>query len=289
MKKGSHFYLLLLFLLIAEGCTVSPARFNETYLKTARPDQPAEQIAFQSAVNDEIENYLSKPKFSNNVELYWRDADNLYLNLEGKAVYAVYPASRDVRKLEGAEEQAAVEKMARKVNIANVAQDEGLATKITSYLFSNLGQKYTGEIFDNNNKIQVFAILKEGGRDNVTETPCESASLEGKLSGLDGRETAFKWNYNCDWLPQKIADYKVPQIFKKVYVSPSGKYYLYGSLLYDAAKKGAPVDLMSNDPGVISIAVNPAWSKIAVLRGAGHQYRIEFLDLKVEDINKLTL
>jgi len=289
MKKGSRFYLLLLVLLLVEGCAVTSARFNETYMKNAVPNKPNEQLTFSNDVNKAIEQYLSKAKFSNNTELYWRDADNLYLNLEGKTIYAVHPNNKDVRKLEADEEQAAIDNMSKKVAVANISKDAGLTTKITSYLFSNLGQKYTGEIIDNDNKIQVYAEVKEGGRDNVTETPCESATLEGKLTGRDGKEIDFKWNYNCDWLPQAVADYKVPQFLKKIYVSPSGKYYLYGGLLYSAAKKGAVVNLISNYPNVLSISVNPAWSKLAILRGAYGKYWIEFFDFKVEEINRMTL
>jgi hypothetical protein len=282
MKKLCHFYLSVLVLLVIVGCASTPVKFNEIYLPNAIPNKPNERVTFQSDVNKAIAQYLRKPDFSNNIELCWLAADNLYLNLEGSGVYVINPGTKDIRKLISNEEKDILQKISQKVNIANTAKKAGLIKKVSSYLFSYLGQEYEGEIIDNNNKLQVYIQTNEKRSDDVYRVPCESAKLMGKLTNNKGNELDIQWDYNCEWLPQAIADYKVPQLLKKLNISPSGKYYLCGSILYSADKNGIKVDLMPQYPNVISISVNPEWSKIAVLRGKGGKYWIEFFDIRIE-------
>jgi hypothetical protein len=282
MKRLCHSYLSVLVLLVVVGCASAPAKFNETYLPNAIPDKPNELVTFEPDINKAIAQYARKPDFSNVIELFWFEANNLYLNLEGSAVYLINPSTKNVEKLNAAEREPIKAMISKKINITNTAKEAGLARKVASYLFSSLGQQYSGEIIDNNNKWQVNVETNMKRSDNADQV-CASAKLIGKLTDDKGKKLAMQWDFNCEWLPQTVADYKVPQILRRLQISPSGKYYLYGGILYRTDRSGAGVDLIANYSNVISISANPDWTKIAILRGTSNKYWIEIFNFRVAD------
>jgi hypothetical protein len=283
MKRLSNFILLVVILLTFGGCASTPAKFNTTYLPNAIPNNPVERIVLAPDDNDLIAKYRRKPIFSNDIGLFWLAADSLYLNLEGSGIYVVSLSTKNIKKMTPDEEKDVKQLISQKI-VIDSAQKEGLldlAVKVVSYLFSYFGQEYTGKIIDNNQEIQ-FYIQTAEKRGDTFEANCVSAKLRGKLTSAKGQVVNTEWDYSCDWLPQTIANKKVPQLLRKLQISPSGKYYLYENILYRLGKNGASEDLIANYPYVISLSVNPNWTKIAVLRGKGGKYWIEFFDIRIE-------
>lgn len=275
-----NFVGLLLVVLILAGCAALQPKFDNNYLSDASPDNPKVKISFKMDVNDNIIKYNSKSRYANNIELYWLDAQNIYLYLENSAVYSINTTTNAVSMLEDGEKDEIVARIMKRVFITNTAEKSGFLKKATSYLLSTFGQQYTGELVDKENIFQIYAALVMQRGNDSSEKSCESATLSAKLTNDKGKEMNIVWPYPCDWTPQPIANNKVPQILRRLYTSPSGQYVLDKSKLYRYGAQKAKTDLILNYPNVVSITVKPDWKSIAILRESHNKYWIELFDLK---------
>lgn len=283
MRKSVFVYFLAFIILTAGGCAPSATKFNVKYLPGAVADKPQDRVTLSAGINNEIERYNSRVNIANHIELCWLSSESIYLNLDGLAIYNINPVSGDVNKLSGDERINAARTISEKINIINEAKTSGVAKKVSSYLFSSFGQHYSGEIIDNKNKLRFYIKTEMQREGNSSETDCRSALLNVTLTGARGRETEVKWNFKCDWMPQSISDYKVPQILRRVQISPAGKHYLHGSILYNAGRSEPIADLLDGYSNVISVSANPDWTKLAVLRNSGNRYWVELFNLRVAE------
>ncbi len=263
------------------GCA-SSAGFNKTYLPKAVADNPGAKIALSPEDGMLLSRYLSESKFGNHVGLYWMDENVIYLNLADSAVFGIDTAAGAARELVETKARAAREKIARKVNIAPDDDGRGVIRQYAAKVLSYMGHKFTGSVTDNGHKIGVEVKTSET-RDDVNNARCASAKISGKLTGSRGKITDVEWNYSCDWVAQSVAFAKVPQLLSALQVSPSGQYYLYGTRLYNVDKNTSAGDIISNYAGMLAVSANPAWTKIAVLRGSGKTYWIEIFDFQIGD------
>ncbi len=280
MRKIITASLMLLISLTLAGCGAGKVQFNETYLPGAAPDQPLAKIALDSTVRDDLAQYQRQAKLANNIELCWPAADTLYLHLEKAAVYAVHPVAASVTRLGDDERKAALAEINKKITITNTAAGGGLLKKATSYLFSTFGQQYTGEMIDGGNPYPLEVKLEMTRGADTSETSCASVKLKIQLTDSKGKQMHLEEPYPCDWSAQPIANDKVPQILRQLYASPSGKYLLNANQLYRFGAQKPLADLFSGYPGVVSVAVKPDWTQIAVLRQSRDAYGIEFFNLK---------
>ncbi len=280
MKKTITVGLMLIMIMATAGCFAGKMTFNQTYLPGADADKPAIKVVFSNDVNDDIAGYNRKAKLANNIELSWTAPDKLYLHLENSSVYIINPATGDMSRLADDERKEAADLITKKVNITNTAANSGLVKKVMSYVLSTFGQQYTGELHDHGNIFEIYAAVEMQRGTDSSEKSCESARLKAKLTNFQAKEMNLQWPYPCDWTPQTISNYKVPQILRKLHISPSGKYILFEGNLYRFGKEQVEAQLLSTYSGVVSIAVRPDWSSIAILKKSGNKHWVEFFTLK---------
>lgn len=281
MKKIRLFVLGVMVLFVVAGCA-SITGFNKTYMPKAVPDKPVDKIALPAEESRIVANYISQKKFVNHVGLYWLAGDTLYLNLADGAIIGINPQTKSVQELLDKDANAARQKLASKMNVEPDHEGRGIIRQFAASIFSYMGQKFTGDVTDNNQKIGVEVGTYEN-RNPSNNSRCETAKIRGQLINAKGKRTDVEWDYQCEWLIQSTTLKKVPQLLSTLQVSPSGKYYLYGSLLYSVDKNIRVGDLLNNYSNTLAVSVNPDWTKIAVLRGKSKAYWIEIFDFQIDD------
>lgn len=282
MRKAL-FVFLSITMLIVGGCASPAGKLNTAYVLKG-PETADKKIAFDGKDNQVIAAYLNRARYANDLWLFWLTADNLYLNLEDSGIILIQPALKKMRWLEGDERKEAVKMISKKVSIMNDVSSESIYKKIASSVLSSLGQRYTGEVIDNGKQLKVVARvseIRESREGQGITAGCSKSKLEATLVNTKGEAKEIEWEYNCDWMPQSVADTKVPQMLRKLQIAPSGKYYSDGKQLYRADRRNAGAeDILGNDN--LSASMNPQWTKIAVLKNVGQQYWIEFYDISIE-------
>lgn len=281
MNKIWSFVLGMVFLFVVAGCA-SISGFNKTYMPKAVPEKPADKIVLAAEDSKVISKYISQKKLVNHVGLYWLSADTMYLNLADGAIFGINPQTKAVQELLESKAGDARRKIASRMNVEPDHEGRGIIRQFAASIFSYMGQKFAGDLTDNNHKIGVEIGTYEN-RNPSNNSKCETAKLKGQLINEKGKRTDVEWDYQCEWLIQSTTLKKVPQLLSTLQVSPSGKYYLYGSLLYSVDQNARVCDVLNNYSRTVAVSVNPDWTKIAVLRGKFGTYWIEIFDFQTQD------
>ncbi len=278
--------IVMVLTLILWGCTGSKGKFNTDYLPDAVADEPGQRIDFDNAQNQTIDSYLTfsrsyKEKYD--AGLYWMNQDRVFLNLEDETIFSIDIKDREISESDSETRAEINQVLSKKVNVINTATLKGALTNIVSSLFSSVGQHYTGDIsVGEPNSLEVDIRTKEIRNDTSMDAiTCLSSQLVGKFTINGEKNIAVQWDYPCPWLPRSIADIKIPQILRKVQVSPAGRHLFYNTMLYDARGDGTEQRLVWDYTGIICTAINPEWTTLAILRGKKGQYWIEFYDLRL--------
>lgn len=273
--------MFTIVLLILFGCSTTQPRYNTKYLPDAAAGNPAERIPFYVTQNRTIDNYLTSLKIAHDIALFWIDADRIFLNLDGAKAFSITIADQTIDEINIEDEPELSKRLSHKVNITNTITQKGLLRQIAGSLFSLSGQHYTGEISVTDQHIlKVDVKTSETRADTGFEAEtCTSAQLSGVLTISALKAIAVQWPYPCDWLPKTVADVKVPQILRKIQMAPSGDYLFAENTLYSVDPNGSGETLIAYDPYMISTAVNPDWTQIAILKGKKGKYWIELLNL----------
>lgn len=281
MKFMKWYTLWITVLFVITGC-VSTTYFNKTYMPKAVPDKPENKITMTSEDSQIVSKYLSQTRLTNHVGLYWLTEDVIYLSLADGAIFSINTQTKSIQQQQDPEANEARQRIAQKVNISQNQEGRGVVRQFAASIFSYMGQNFEGDLTDNKHRIAVEAKTYEK-RDASNFSRCESMKIKGQLTNSKGRKTDVEWDYDCAWVTQSVTLIKVPQLLSGLQVSPSGKYYLFGSLLYSVDANKLMSDVLKNYPGTLAVSVNPGWSKMAVLRGTGKTYWVEFFDFQTDD------
>lgn len=281
MKRCVFLILMVLLVLMSVGCS-SGAKFNQTYMPKALPDQPATKIVLGAEDSRIVAGYVSQTKLTNFVSMHWLAEEAIYLNLTDSSIFVIRPVDKLALSLQGAEAEDARERIAHRVQVSLDNEGKGVIRQFAAGVLSYGGQKMVGDIIDNEQTIVVDVKTFEK-RETADQPKCESVKLKGRLINGKGKVTDVAWDFDCAWVPQSLSLKKIPQLLSLVQVSPSGKYYLYGSLLYQVDKNAIVNDLLAGYSNVIAVSANPSWTKIAVLRGKGKTYWVEIFPMQFDD------
>lgn len=284
MKNNRRLIGLSGAVLLLLGCASSHGEFNSKYLMDAVPEAPSARINFNPSQNQIIQKYLRSPRLRNDAALFWLYPDRIYLNLEGGEILSVDTADSTVSVLNAEDKAKVYRLLSQRVRIDNTAQEKGVVSQLIGSLFSFAGQQYRGEIAENGGQRLKVEIQTDETRAEVNAEAtanCASAKLMGQLADGDGHSLPIQLDFSCEWLPRSLADEKVPQLLRKIQISPSGEYVFYESILYRVDAHGAEEKIITDYPNVINSTLSPDWTGIAVLRGKGKEYWIELFPLHI--------
>lgn len=267
------------------GCGAA-VQFNRTYLPAAVPDRPAARIVFEGPEGRRIAAYARQTRIANFFDLQWLEEKGIYLNLEGDSLLVIDPVQLRVHEASDVEAVAVKQQLAQKVVVSLDQEGMGFFAEMTARFLSYSGLRFVGELRDNGHTIGV-EIITDQKREEPDHVACKSMQLKGKLTSPHHGVTDVAWDFNCEWMPPAITALKVPQLLRRLRVSPSEKYYLYGSILYRVENNETVGDLLGGYPGVIAVSVNPAWTAIALLRHQDNFFCLEIFPVEFDESGHL--
>ena len=231
-----------------------------------------------------IDKYLRSAKDEDDAALFWFETDRAHLNLEGDALISINTSDETTQIIDDENKKKFKTFLSQKVNIANTITEKGILSQLVGAYFTLAGQHYAGQlVFDSQRIVNVDIKTSEKRHDSGMEAEtCSSAKLIGALSMTQTQTVPVQWEYPCKWLPQSIADVKVPQILQQVLLSPSGKYFFHKITLYNVEQNGDSEEVLGNYPDMISATINPDWTLLAVFAGKDKKYRVDIFELQIE-------
>lgn len=279
--QSSFFWVCMVCSVILLGCGTTKGQFNNHYLPDAGTDKAVRQIRFTDAQNSTIKAYVNSPDETHDTALFWLSPEHIYLNLDGDKIFAITPDSQQIKILTPEEKVEISQTITQKAQLTNTVTEKGVISQLVGSLFAKSGQRYSGKIMvDEQRQIEVRlkTIQNREGTD-IESSTCSSGELTGDLSLDNEKIFSIQWDFPCDWLPRSVSDIKVPQLMRRVQLSPSGQYLFYQNLLYNTAGEIQEKKLFWDYAYTISTAVSPDWTTLAILRGKSGQYWIELFDL----------
>jgi hypothetical protein len=295
--------LLLCGVILMSGClTPGKPTLNQTYLPNAQPDMPLKKIPLDADILKEIE--------SKYVSLFWLSEDNILLDFGPKGLtgvwretplfgnneklrksnsirYVVIPSKNEIKRIEGAEEEAIIKSIDEKVKITTT---DTKVSRGLQFFFSigggSRGEVYHGTIEDNGNSADIELYISEktqkssysggGGFFGAMSAfsagfgavSCDVAELNAAITNArNGNAIPVTMRWLCPLASGAGHKDRIDALLRKVSISPDGNFYFIGPFLYDSrqGKKSKPVFLFENYRE-LDQAINPSWTKIVVLR-----------------------